>query len=127
MTTSDAPRYEELQAALAAVAVQGLASAFYEDVECVARAIWHGDLVPRLDGLQGPHAAEAALLVERLSFYNLVPQARKQVLRACLGRLLEPVSAPGRAAVEQAYKRFLPRLQPLQSRHQDSRPPAASG
>ena len=102
---------------LSLVAQRGLARVEFEVVRAVALALWYGVETPELAGLQGPHVAEAVQLVERLSYYNVVPQPRKKVLLGKVRKALEFLQSVTRTDFERAYKAFLPELQPLQTRH----------
>lgn len=106
-----------LESVLTQVAQKGLACVDLDAVKAAALAVWYGTETPNLADLQGPHAVDAMQLVERLSYYNLVPQPRKKAL---LGRVRTALSAHkevARGDFESAYKIFLPQLQPLQTRH----------
>lgn len=73
-----------------------------------------------LEGATGPHRDDAVSLVERLSYYNVVPQERKRLLLQEVRRLRAASSRPNEAPVDEfsgAFRRFLPDLQPLQTRH----------
>lgn len=106
-----------LNEALARVASAGMLHADFETVRDVALGVWYGEESPAWGDLKGNHFTEAVLLVERLSYYNVVPQSRKKTLlpscRLVLGTL-SPVMAED---FEQGYKRLLPGLQPFQTRH----------
>lgn len=115
MTTAMASA--SLESVLTQVAQRGLARMDLAAVKAAALAVWYGTETPNFADLQGPHAADAMQLVERLSYYNLVPQPRKKAL---LGRVRVALSAHkdvARADFEATYKTFLPQLQPLQTRH----------
>jgi len=107
--------------ALQDVAARGMRHAEFESVQAVALAVWYGSTALDLATLNGPHATEAALLVERLGFYNVVPQPRKRELRAVTAPLLVAVDPAARAEFEKSYKAVLARLQPLQTRHYAAR------
>lgn len=106
-----------LNAVLTQVAQRGLKCVEFEAVKDAALAVWYGTETPELSALQGPHAVEAVQLVERLSYYNVVPQPRKKALLGCARQALAARKAVSRTDFESAYKSFLPRLQPLQTRH----------
>lgn len=106
-----------LTAVLTQVAEQGLKCVGFDAVKDAALAVWYGTETPELDALQGPHSVEALRLVERLSYYNVVPQPRKKVLLGRARQALADFKEAGRADFELAYKTFLPQLQPLQTRH----------
>lgn len=110
------PRYS-LQDSLALVAQQGLSNVAFEVAEAVALGVWYGADTPDFSKLPGAHRGDAVLLVQRLAYYNVVSQERKRVLFA-LVRAVTPT--PPQAAhdnFESAFKRHLPKLQPLQTRH----------
>jgi len=106
-----------LNAVLTQVAQRGLKCVEFEAVRDAALAVWYGTETPELDSLQGPHSDEAVQLVERLSYYNLVPQPRKKALLGRARQALAVRKEVARADFEAAYKTFLPQLQPLQTRH----------
>jgi hypothetical protein len=105
-------------AALAKVAQQGLLHVDFDVVQQAALAVWHTHEEVNLESVQGPYLGEAVRLLERLSFYNVVNQDRKKALlsqvRRFEGMAQVTVKAP---EFETAYRKFLPRLQPLQTRH----------
>lgn len=111
------PPLPPLQDNLREVARVGLRHAPYSAVEAVALAVWYGTEVPDFSPVEGRSLTGAALLVERLRCYNVVPQARKRVLGECVRTLVAQVTTSDQAEFEQDYKRHLSRLQPLQSRH----------
>lgn len=106
-----------LNAVLTQVAQRGLRCVEFEAVKDAALAVWYGTETPELSTLQGPHSVEAVQLVERLSYYNVVPQPRKKALLGRARQALAVRQDVARADFESAYKAFLPRLQPLQTRH----------
>lgn len=106
-----------LNAVLRQVAQHGLKCVEFDVVKDAALAVWYGAETPELESLQGPHYDDAVLLVERLSYYNVVPQSRKNLLLGRARQALAVRSEVARADFEAAYKAFLPRLQPLQTRH----------
>lgn len=105
-----------LEAALTTVALHGIALAGLEVVKAAAVGIWHDTHEPAEIVLQGPFGVEAALLVERLAFYAIVPQPRKKELLSLVRPLLPAAGSPSRTAFIE-FKRYLSDLQPLQSRH----------
>lgn len=100
------------------VAQHGLSQVGIKVVREAALAVWHGVDSINLQTLSGPCLGEALCLLERLSFYNLVPQDRKRSLlgqvRQSRAGLLETVDVQ---AFEATYRKYLPDLQPLQTRH----------
>lgn len=119
-TTSPAAHSDtgEANSALGRVAQMGLASAGLESARAVALAVWHEQGRLDLHGLGGPHLSDALSLVERLSLYNVVPQSRKQELLGQVRRLRAATGAGlGILGFEAAYRKLLPELQPLQTRH----------
>ncbi len=104
--------------ALGRVAQLGLATAGLETACAVALAVWHEQGRLDLQELSGPHLSDALSLVERLSLYNIVPQARKQELLGQVRRLRAATGAGlGILGFEAAYRKLLPELQLLQTRH----------
>jgi hypothetical protein len=69
-----------MNAALTHVAQRGLMCVDFDAVKATALAVWYGTEPPDLTELKGPHFVEVVQLVERLSYYNVVPQSRKRVL-----------------------------------------------
>lgn len=106
-----------LDTVLTQVAQRGLRRVEFETVRDAALAVWYGAETPELESLQGPHSDEAVQLVERLSYYNVVSQPRKKVLLGRARQALASHKGVARVDFEAAYKAFLPRLQPLQTRH----------
>ena len=108
---------------LVRVAKVGLAVAGEAAAEKVALGVWHGDEPPSLVGAEGPHRADAVYLLGRLAYYNIVPQERKRML---LGQVRLARQAEGQSTdttpLELIFRSYLPRLQPLQTRHY--RPPS---
>lgn len=112
----------DANSALGRVAQLGLAIAGFDAARVVALAIWHEQGRLDLHDLGGPHLSDALSLVERLSLYNLVPQSRKQELLGQVRRLRAATGAGlGMLGFEAAYRKLLPELQPLQSRHYSAR------
>ncbi|MBK6854627.1 MAG: hypothetical protein IPG93_24405 [Burkholderiales bacterium] len=106
----------DANAALARVAQQGLSTAGLEAARAVALAVWHEQGRLDLHELAGPQLSEALSLVERLSLYNVVPQARKQELLGQVRRLRAATGAGlGVLGFEAAYRKLLPELQTLQT------------
>lgn len=65
-----------------------------------------------------PLSHEAALLLERLAWYNIVAAPRKRALLAHAKlSLSHQTQEADRKRFNTAFKRHLPGLQPLQSRH----------
>lgn len=110
------PRYS-LQDSLTLVAQQGLLNAAFEVAEAVALGVWYGADTPDFSKLPGAYRGDAVLLVERLAYYNVVSQERKRELLT-LVRAEAPTPPPAaHDNFESAFKRHLPKLQPLQTRH----------
>jgi hypothetical protein len=108
----------EANTALGRVAQQGLATAGPEAARAVALAVWREQGGLDLGGLAGPHLSDALSLVERLSLYAGVPQSRKQELLGQVRRLRAATGAGlGVLGFEAAYRKLLPELQLLQTRH----------
>lgn len=103
--------------ALTTVVQRGLEASGFGFVKSVALGVWHGSHLPAACVFQGPFASEAVLLVERLAFYAIVPQPRKKALLSLVGPLLPAGGSASRAAFNFVFKRYLPELQPLQTRH----------
>ncbi len=82
---------------LAKVAQQGLLHVDFDVVRQVAMAVWHGQDRVDLREVQGPYLADALSLLERLSFYNVVPQDRKKALLEQV-RQLRTELVPGNAS-----------------------------
>ena len=106
-----------LNTVLTQVAQRGLRCVEFDAVKDAALAVWYGTETPELDSLQGPHSGESVQLVERLSYYNVVPQTRKKALLVRVRQARDVHKKVERADFESAYKTFLPQLQPLQTRH----------
>lgn len=106
-----------LEAALTEVARAGMAEAGFEVVKAAAMGVWHGSHAPAESVFRGPFGLEAALLVERLAFYAIVPQPRKKKLLCVVRPILPATDSASRDAFNAEFKRYLPDLQPLQSRH----------
>lgn len=106
-----------LDAALTSVAQKGLGASGFEAVKSAALGVWHGNHVPAESVFRGTFALDAALLVERLAFYAIVSQSRKKDLLCVVRPLLPTAGSPSRAAFNVEFKRYLPALQPLQTRH----------
>lgn len=104
-------------AALMRVAQQGLSHVDGRVVEAVAMGVWHGEEAPDLELATGPHLDDAMKLVERLSYYNVVPQERKKKLLGQVRRLRHSARGSNDSQFDSEFRRFLPRLQPLQTRH----------
>lgn len=107
----------EFLAALTTVTQRGLAGAGQAVIEAAANGVWHSHHVPQECVLQGPYEVEAALLIERLAFYAIVPQPRKKALLSLVRRLLPAEGSASRTTFNTEFQRYLPALQPLQTRH----------
>ncbi|OIQ80674.1 hypothetical protein GALL_375710 [mine drainage metagenome] len=105
--------------ALAKVARRGLRHVDVGSVRTTALAVWYGRGSLDLDHATGPHRGDAVSLVERLSYYNVVPQERKRYLLQEVRRLRADAGMNETPADEfgRAFLQFLPDLQPLQTRH----------
>lgn len=112
------PPFAHANAAFMLVAQHGLSHVGFEAVRQAALVVWHGQDRVTFEGVHGPHLDEALYLLERLSFYNVVPKDRKKSLlsqvRQARATLLETVNVQ---AFEATYRKYLPDLQPLQTRH----------
>lgn len=111
------PTKPALHDSLTVVATQGLSNVEFETVEAVALGVWYAEDTPAFSTLQGAHLGDAVLLVERLAYYNVVPQERKRELLALVRAVVHPPPQSTRDCFDVAFKRFLPKLQPLQTRH----------
>lgn len=107
----------EFIAALTKVTQRGLAGAGQAVIEATANGVWHSHHVPQECVLQGPYEVEAALLIERLAFYAIVPQPRKKALLSLVRLLLPAEGSASRTSFNTEFQRYLPALQPLQTRH----------
>ena len=104
-------------AALTEVARSGLAQAPVDLIKLIAIDIWYGTHVRDLSLLRGSHHKEMLFLVERLTYYNVVPQERKRALLASVrlaGGTFWDLQNP---VLEAIFNGFLPELQPMQTRH----------
>ena len=112
--------FNPLRFGLSQVARHGLACADESLVESVALAVWYGMDVPEVSDLQGSHSDEALRLVERLTYYSVASQSRKKQLLAAV-RAFRAQQQMELTEEDQSFNReflrFLPRLQPLQTRH----------
>ena len=103
--------------AFAKVARMGMNAADLADVRAAALWVWYGRDLPGRAVLRGPHASEAVSLLERLSYYNVVPLQRKKQLKRLVSALRsEEHRADNADRFEQMFSKFLPELQPMQSR-----------
>lgn len=104
---------------LAEVASKGLARVAFDAVKDVALEVWYGSSLEAEDlaHLDGPHKRDALFLVERLAYYNVVPQPRKKVLLKGVQAAGGNLNTSTNLTLERAFGVFLPRLQPLQTRH----------
>ncbi|OIQ87298.1 hypothetical protein GALL_308590 [mine drainage metagenome] len=104
-------------AAFAKVASVGLDRVDLSDVRAAALMVWYGREEPALGSAGGPHLDEAVALVERLSYYNVVPVGRKKSLKRLVQKLRAVANPVGKNAnFERNFQRYLGYLQPLQSR-----------
>jgi len=105
------------QAALSEVAQKGMTQVKLDVMKAVALDVWYGSEVRDLSKLEGPYRKDVLFLVERLTYYNVVPQSRKkallQTVRQAGGRF-EDLNNP---VLEGRFNDFLPDLQPMQTRH----------
>ena len=103
--------------ALDQVAKDGLLRVNFDVVKTVALYVWYGSEVCDLSRVQGPYQKDALFLVERLAYYNLVPQPRKKALLEQVRRAGGSFGDLDNEELEGRFNDFLPDLQPLQSRH----------
>jgi hypothetical protein len=105
------------QAALSEVARRGMSRVNLDVMKAAAVDVWYGSEVRDLSKLEGPYQKDVLFLVERLTYYNVVPQSRKkallQTVRQAGGRF-EDLNNP---VLEGRFNDFLPDLQPMQTRH----------
>ena len=106
-------------AALAEVAHGGLAHAHahVDLIKLIAIDIWYGTEVRDLSLLRGPHYKEMLFLVERLTYYNVVPQKRKRALLVTVRQVGGTFLDLQNSELEAIFNGFLPELQPMQTRH----------
>jgi hypothetical protein len=108
---------KSVEAALSEVALRGMSHVNLDVVKTAALDVWFGSQVRDLTKLKGPHQKDVLFLVERLTYYNVVPQSRKKALlekvRQAGGRF-EDLNNP---VLEDVFNDFLPDLQPMQTRH----------
>jgi hypothetical protein len=88
-----------------------------ETVEATALTVWYGSVVPDLEKVQGPHKREALFLLERLTYYNVVPQPRKKELLSKVRQAGGRFEDLNNSTLESLFSKFLPSLQPMQTRH----------
>lgn len=108
---------KSVEAALTKVAQRGMSRVNLDDVKTAALDVWYGSEVRDLTKLSGPHHKDVLFLVERLSFYNVVPKPRKKALMQEVRRAGGRVEDLENQALEDRFNDFLPDLQPMQSRH----------
>lgn len=107
----------DINSALAKVALFGLAHTPIDLIKLIAIDIWYGTDVRDLSLLRGPQYKDMLFLVERLTYYNVVPQERKRALLAIVrlaGGTFWDLQNP---VLEAIFNSFLPELQPMQTRH----------
>ena len=103
--------------AFAKVARVGLGNVELADVRAAALMVWYGQEDPTFDAVRGPHLDEAVALVERLSYYNVVPLARKKALKRLVQKLRTVVRPADKGtSFERNFQKYIAELQPLQSR-----------
>nr|WP_288120020.1 hypothetical protein [Thiomonas sp.] len=103
--------------AFAKVARVGLECVELADVRAAALLVWYGQEDPALDAFGGPYRDEAIALVERLSYYNVVPLARKKALKRLVQKLQTVVRPADKGtSFERNFQKYIAELQPLQSR-----------
>ncbi len=115
MTSHPPPAFFALPA-LSQIAELGLLATGYPAVATVAVAVWYEAELPDTAAVQGPFRTESLLLLERLVHFPVVPPERKKTLLAHLRVDLAAVPETSQVAFHAAFKRYLPRLQPLQTR-----------
>jgi len=80
-------------------------------VSQIALEVWE------LAQVQGPFKADLLFLVERLTYYNIVPVSRKKALLQEIRRAGGKFEDLGNTELENRFNDFLPDLQPMQTRH----------
>lgn len=113
---SDYLSSSKVTAAFLRVASSGVRAADMSTVELAAMGVWHG-AAPDMSEVSGPYLEDAFDLLERLSFYSIVPVARKRDLLGQVKAHRKTQRLGGSAAFEEAFHEYLPCLQPLQTRH----------
>lgn len=108
---------KSVDAALAEVARCGISRVNLDVVKAAALDVWYGSDVRDLTKVKGPHHKDVLFLVERLAYYNVVPQSRKKALLAQVRRAGGTFEDLSNQVLEDAFNDFLPELQPMQSRH----------
>lgn len=68
---------KSVDAALSEVARRGMLRVSFDVVKATALDVWYGSEVRDLTKLRGPYQKDVLFLVERLVYYNVVPQPRK--------------------------------------------------
>ena len=106
-----------VDSAIAEVAKIGLAHANFGVVKQIALFVWYGSEVKDFTQFDGPMHADMLFLVERLTYYNVVPQPRKKALLANIRQAGGTFANMQNSQLENSFNRFLPELQPMQSRH----------
>jgi hypothetical protein len=71
---------KSVDAALSEVARRGMLRVSFDVVKATALDVWYGSEVRDLTKLRGPYQKDVLFLVERLVYYNVVPQPRKKAL-----------------------------------------------
>lgn len=106
----------EVTAAFKRVATLGLRAAGLDTVTLAALGVWHGAL-PNMNEVFGPHEEDAFDLLERLSFYNVVSLDRQRQLLSQVQAHRKSSRLGGSRTFEEGFNKYLPELQPLQTRH----------
>ena len=105
------------ETALSKVARVGMSRVDSSTVEATALDVWYGSGVPDLSKVTGPHKKDVLFLVERLTYYNVVPQSRKKALLTQVRQAGGKFEDLENAWLEAVFNNFLPSLQPMQTRH----------
>jgi hypothetical protein len=105
------------ETALSKVARVGMSRVDSSTVEATALDVWYGSDVPDLSKVTGPHKKDVLFLVERLTYYNVVPQSRKKALLTQVRQAGGKFEDLDNAGLESYFNNFLPSLQPMQTRH----------
>ena len=105
------------ETALSKVARLGMPRVDSSTVEAIALDIWYGSSIPDFSKVVGPHKKDVLFLVERLTYYNVVPQSRKKALLAQVRQAGGKFEDLENAELESVFNNFLPGLQSMQTRH----------
>jgi hypothetical protein len=110
---------KSVDAALSEVARWGMLRVSFDVVKATALDVWYGSEVRDLTKLRGPYQKDVLFLVERLVYYNVVPQPRKKALLEEVRRAGGRFQDLENQQLEDRFNDFLPDLQPMQTRHFD--------